>query len=543
MADKTKKEIDAKTEALLEDALLLNTDSDLTEKPQLGDTLAPKLLDSSALKSAITERNGLYDTMVALHDELRADAVAGKFDAEKDAKVTSLGEQFDAVDAQLQAHNAFEKKLTAQQAAMERRAESLGALPKEIRNKIAGQVADSSRFDSTLGTSNVVERNRIANAAVQGFFKGNSGFVSKITKFEREAMDTAGVDYQDREGLPVQLMDTKSFKNMQRIFFDAVGVGRESADVDRRRAAGRDRFVDALSTETGGGGPTSENYLFGTEFITSVEEAMLAVGELRQVIDIMRTPTGIPYYWPTWDDTANAGEMLAESLAEPSATTVTFADPSVSRMRLDAHKGGSKAVVVSHELLRDNAVGLAEALPGLLGTRLGRLSNNKYTLGTGTTMPDGIVPESTLGKTVASNAAITFLELIDLVASVEYGIISSKTCRFMFNYATKMYLRKAVDSQNRPLWQIDYRSAAPSTIFEHEYVVNQDMASIATVAKSVLFGNLNAYKAREVQTIRTRRLQEIRALQDQEIFVSFLEFDGRLLDAGDNPVKHIIHPV
>ena len=29
MADKTKKEIDAKTEALLEDALLLNTDSDL----------------------------------------------------------------------------------------------------------------------------------------------------------------------------------------------------------------------------------------------------------------------------------------------------------------------------------------------------------------------------------------------------------------------------------------------------------------------------------------------------------------------------------
>jgi HK97 family phage major capsid protein len=55
----------------------------------------------------------------------------------------------------------------------------------------------------------------------------------------------------------------------------------------------------------------------------------------------------------------------------------------------------------------------------------------------------------------------------------------------------------------------------------------------------VVFGALNKYKVRQVQTLRVRRLVERYAELDQEGFVGFLRQDGNLLDAGTNPVKYI----
>ena len=49
------------------------------------------------------------------------------------------------------------------------------------------------------------------------------------------------------------------------------------------------------------------------------------------------------------------------------------------------------------------------------------------------------------------------------------------------------------------------------------------------------------YKIRDVGVLRLRRLDERYAEKDQVGFLAFLRSDSRLLNAGQNPIKYIVH--
>ena len=66
--------------------------------------------------------------------------------------------------------------------------------------------------------------------------------------------------------------------------------------------------------------------------------------------------------------------------------------------------------------------------------------------------------------------------------------------------------------------------------------------TIASGNITVLFGQLRMYKVRQVGEIRIFRLLERNRDNDQDTFLAFARGDGNLLDAGDNPVKHLIQP-
>jgi HK97 family phage major capsid protein len=68
------------------------------------------------------------------------------------------------------------------------------------------------------------------------------------------------------------------------------------------------------------------------------------------------------------------------------------------------------------------------------------------------------------------------------------------------------------------------------------------MATVAATVKSILFGRLRQYKLRMVRSVRMYRLTERHRENDQDAFLAFIEADGNLLNAGDNPVKHLVHP-
>ena len=110
----------------------------------------------------------------------------------------------------------------------------------------------------------------------------------------------------------------------------------------------------------------------------------------------------------------------------------------------------------------------------------------------------------------------------------------------MFNDTTLLLLRKLKDSQNNYLWQVGNNTGVADRINNRPYTINDDMASPATGVKTVLFGALRQYKVRMVREVRFYRLSELYRINDQDAFVAFLRFDGNLLDAGDNPVKHLI---
>lgn len=285
---------------------------------------------------------------------------------------------------------------------------------------------------------------------------------------------------------------------------------------------------NALSGQDG----TAGGFTYGDTFVRNLEQAMLAYGAMFQVADVIRTSTGEPMRWPTANDTSNSGRQVGESAA------VASLDPTFAQVVWNAYKFTSDEILVPFELLRDNAVNLAAILPDMLGIRLGRIQNTKYTVGSGANTPWGIVNRATAGVTTASSTAIAFDEIIDLEHSLDPSRRDMPGVGYMLHDSILKALRKLKDGDGRYLWQAGANSGAPDTLNTYPYTVNQDMASsIATTAITMLFGDFSQYKIRQVGAIRMYRLVERHRENDQDAFLAFVEGDGNLLDAGDGPVR------
>jgi HK97 family phage major capsid protein len=110
----------------------------------------------------------------------------------------------------------------------------------------------------------------------------------------------------------------------------------------------------------------------------------------------------------------------------------------------------------------------------------------------------------------------------------------------MMHDSTFKAIRKLLDSQNRPIFQPDISASSPGTLLGSPVVINQDCATIAASAKAVYFGDFSKYIIRDVQDFTLLRLEERYADFHQVGFVGFSRHDGRILDAGTDPIKHLV---
>lgn len=311
-----------------------------------------------------------------------------------------------------------------------------------------------------------------------------------------------------------------------------VGINLNSTELTLRLAKDApktQREARALSAVDGSAG----GYLVFPEFVGSLERALLAFGGIRNAAQVIRTSGGENMQWPTTDDTSNTGELIGEN------KVVSEQDVTIGATLWGAYKFSSKMVKVPSELLQDSAFNLVDLLGSMLGERIGRITNTYFTTGSGAAQPWGIVNRATTGKTTASATAITFDEVMDLVYSVDSSYRTG--AKFMFNEAITLALRKLKDGEARYLWQQAVVDGEPDRLFTYPIVPNSEMASsIAASAITMLFGQLDAYKIRDVGEFRLFRLVERYRDYDQDGFVAFSRHDGNLLDAGTHPVKRMV---
>lgn len=272
-----------------------------------------------------------------------------------------------------------------------------------------------------------------------------------------------------------------------------------------------------------------------TGFVSAVEVAMIAEGGMREVARVVRTATGNDLPFPTVNDTGNTGELVAEAVA------VAEQAAAISSLTIEAFTYSSKMIPLSLELLQDEAINIEQLVGELAGQRIARILNTHLTTGDGVAKPKGVVTAATLGKTFASNAAVTYLELLDLKHSVKAPY--RRNARWMFRDSTLLALKKLVDSQNRPLWAAGIGEGSPDRLDGDPYTVNEDVAAIATVAKSILYGDFSKYLLRDVLDVQLVVLRERYAEKRVVGMFAFSRHDGDLLDAGTNPVKYGQHPV
>src|SRR6185437_4573791 len=266
--------------------------------------------------------------------------------------------------------------------------------------------------------------------------------------------------------------------------------------------------------------------------------------------------------WPNVDDTGNTGEITAENATVTGGSGSGDVDPTFSVVNLNAYMYDSAVVLVPIQLLQDSAFNVEQYLvgdtnlenprgqKGLLAIRIGRKLNTDCTLGTGSSQPKGIVPAAALGYAGASPTTISYNELVELEHSVDpayrgsdaYGVPLAK---FMFNDSTLKALKKLADSNNRPLWiaggvSEGVQGRRPDMFNGYNYVINQDMASLGSSAKSILFGDFKKYIIRRVRGLEVFTFRERYMSALQIGFMGYQRYDGQLLTAG-NPVKYFVN--
>ncbi len=297
---------------------------------------------------------------------------------------------------------------------------------------------------------------------------------------------------------------------------------------------GDDRQLRALGESVG----TAGGYLVPQGFRATIIDTMKAYGGLRRVATVLTTETGADLPFPTVDDTSNVGVILAENTqsAEQDATFGT--------KTLSAYAYSSKLIRVSFQLLNDAGFDVAGWVGEAVGKRIGRAQAAHFMTGTGSSQPQGLITGSTVGKTTSSSSAITYAELVDLVHSVdvayreggEVGVGNGAALPevgFMMNDATLGYLLKLTDSTGQPLIRRDVQTGGAITLLGYRVYVDNSMATIATGAKVVAFGNFRAaYVIRDVGAPEVLRLNERYADYLQVGFMGWYRSDGLVQDAS-----------
>jgi len=307
-------------------------------------------------------------------------------------------------------------------------------------------------------------------------------------------------------------------------------------------AAGGDAYVDQEVRNVlkeyrvqVGGTNTSGGFTVPTTLANFIVESMKAHGPMysSDLFNVINDTSGNTFNIPTIDDTAVTAEAHTEG-TQP--TDDGGKDATFGQKTLGAFAFNTEWVRWSAELNADSVLNMESFLGRLLGERMARIANSKLTTGSGSSDVEGIVTNSAAGVTAASATAITADEIIDLVHSVDpaYRVANSA---FMMNDSTLAAVRKLKDGDGNYLWQMgNYQAGVPQNLLGYNVVVNQDMASIATAKKTILFGDMSYFYVRKVGQPAIYVARE-RFAPDFAI-LGYIRFDGCLSNTA--AVKHLV---
>ncbi|MBL0934834.1 MAG: phage major capsid protein [Rhizobiaceae bacterium] len=341
-----------------------------------------------------------------------------------------------------------------------------------------------------------------------------------------------------REDGEARGQDDGNKKEYREVFYKFLSTGADLGELDAEERSvlkagvqsAKEFRMQTTGTNTAGG------YTVPVELANFIVKSMKDWGPLydENVCTVLTTSSGNVINIPTVDDTGVTAEPHTEgaALTDDGGKDATF-----GQKQLGAYVYDTEFVKFSMELAQDSIFNMESLLGSLLGERLGRIANNKLTVGTGSNQPNGVVTASSLGKTAAGAAVLASDEVIDLLHSVNAAYRRSPKARWMFSDLTLAAIRKLKDGDGNYLWQLgNIQTGAPGTLLGYRYEINDDVPQISAGAKPIIFGDFSKYFVRKVGSPVIGVLRE-RFWPDLGI-AGLIRFDGELGDTA--AVKHLV---
>jgi len=334
------------------------------------------------------------------------------------------------------------------------------------------------------------------------------------------------------------MLDNSMLNTTERLIRDGGSQASEALKTFQAWLRGGDRAIqdsqwpllrNTMSTTTNSEG----GFTVQTDIATAVIDALKSYGGMRSVANVIRTDMGNPMNFPTSDGTSEIGEIVAQNV---SATDL---DGAFGTIPLAVYKYSSKVVTVPVELLQDSQIDIIAFVINRLRTRLGRITNQHFTTGTGSNQPQGIVTGTAVGKVglTGQTLSVIYDDLVDLQHSVDPAYRALGNAGFMMADSSVKVIRKIKDGNGRPIFVPGYEmgnpGGAPDTLLGSPITINQDMPAMAANAKSILFGDFSFYTIRDAMDIEVQRYTDSAyAKKGQVGFLAWLRSGGALTDVG-----------
>lgn len=293
---------------------------------------------------------------------------------------------------------------------------------------------------------------------------------------------------------------------------------------------------NTMSTTT----TTQGGYAVQTSVAKELVDLLKGYRGVRQVATNLTLENGAPFSYPTSDGTSEVGELIGEN------TTATASDPTFGTVALPTYKFSSKIVAVPFELLQDSQIDMTAFIMKRLKDRIGRIQNQYFTTGTGSSQPNGIVTASSVGKTGIAGQTLTVIydDLVDLVESIDYAYDEGATLKWMVSQSIRKVIRKIKDTAGRPIWTPSYDAGMgpgdPDQLLGYAVSLNNDLAVPAANAKTIAFGALDRYVVRDAMEVTMFRFDDSAyAKLGQVGFLAWCRAGGNLVDT--NAVKLYQH--
>lgn len=304
------------------------------------------------------------------------------------------------------------------------------------------------------------------------------------------------------------------------------------------------RMLEARGTSTQIGTTNSlGGFTIPTSFSNTMEVQMKWYGGMLQACGIMQDDIGGTLNYPSLDDTATSGAIIAQGVG------TTVSDLTVGNIAFGEYTVDSKIVKIGEELLNDNRVGLLQTVLGdILPSRLGRAMNTLLTTGTGTSEPYGLktcVTNSAL--TTAGATAITKGELLRVRHSIDKAYSQGPKVGWMMHYSILGYLRglDLGNSDSVQLFVPSLTASEPDRLLGLPVFVNNDLDAAngttglpVTAKKHIYFGDFDKYKIRRIGGVSLGRNDQLYWAERAVGFMGWLRFDGKLINS--NAIKSLL---
>jgi HK97 family phage major capsid protein len=290
--------------------------------------------------------------------------------------------------------------------------------------------------------------------------------------------------------------------------------------------------VRALLWDTGSVGSAVPTTMAHSMYeVMEAEICMLSAPTTR-----ITTSSGEPMQFPKMVTHGIGTQVIAQG------TAIGGTDPTFLKMQLDAFKYG-ELVQVASEVMMDSAVEMGGLLGRDMGRALGRVIDTDLVLGTGSGEPQGIMTSVAGAGTIATGGTLitpTYEKLIDLVYSVNSGYRSRKSVAWIMSDQCAGQLRKLRSgnggTEGPALWEPSVTAGIvngqPDVLLGYPVYTDPNIASCASNARIMIFGDLNAYYVRQVGNPVIERSDEYAFNTDLVTLRAKWRIDGDLIDTS-----------